>query len=376
MSRPLNVLQFICSTGYYGAERWVVALANNADRNLVNIELAVTQEHAHHQLQVSDEFINLGLPSHVIPMTGAFDLRLMQRLKALIKERNIDLIHTHGYKSDIIGLLVAKMAGIKCVSTPHGFEMGDDLKLKLYIGLSCRLFRYFDAVVPLSEQLVEDVRGFKVKPEKLRLIENGVDLKPIDTLREQLAQSPLGDRAPAIGYIGQLIKRKNVNDLITAFARLRQDHHDLRLILLGDGEERSALEAQVATLGVADAVDFAGYQDEALAWHQRFDVFAMTSNLEGIPRCLMESMALETPIVAYDIPGVDQLIVDEETGLLAPFGDVDKLVKQCARLLDDKPFADRIADRAFETVNARFSAQRMAREYESLFSDIVGSSRD
>ena len=132
----------------------------------------------------------------------------------------------------------------------------------------------------------------------------------------------------------------------------------------------------MATLGVADAVDFAGYQDEALAWHQRFDVFAMTSNLEGIPRCLMESMALETPIVAYDIPGVDQLIVDEETGLLAPFGDVDKLVEQCARLLDDKPFADTIADRAFETVNARFSAQRMAREYESLFSDIVGSPRD
>ena len=373
MSRPVNVLQFICSTGYYGAERWVVALANNADRDVVNIELAVTQEHSDHQLQVSDEFINLGLPSHVIPMSGAFDLRLIKRLKALIKERNIDLIHTHGYKSDIIGLLVAKLAGIKSVSTPHGFEMGDDLKLKLYIGLSCRLFRYFDAVVPLSEQLVDDVRGYKVKPEKLKLIENGVDLKPIDALRERLAQSPIDDRAPAIGYIGQLIKRKNVTDLVTAFSRLKARHPDLKLILLGDGEERAALEAQVAALNVADDVSFEGYQDEALAWHQRFDVFAMTSNLEGIPRCLMESMALETPIVAYDIPGVDQLIVNEETGLLAPFGNVDRLVEQCARLLDDKTFANRIAARAFNTVNARFSAKRMAREYESLFREMVGN---
>jgi len=360
MSRPINVLQFICSTGYYGAERWVVALANNADRSEVNIELAVTQEHSNHQLQVSEEFDNLGLESHVIPMSGAFDLRLVKRLKALIKERNIDLIHTHGYKSDIIGLIVAKLAGVKCVSTPHGFEMGDDLKLKLYIGLSCRLFRFFDAVVPLSEQLVDDVRGYKVKPEKLKLIENGVDLKPIDALREKSSQSAEKDRPPTIGYIGQLIKRKNVEDLITAFSRLKSDHPNL--------------EAQASSLGVSDAVSFEGYQEEALSWHKHFDLFAMTSNLEGIPRCLMESMALNTPIVAYDIPGVDQLIVHEQTGLLAPFGNIDQLVEQCSRLLNDQSFAQRITDTAFRTVNERFSAQRMAREYELLFKDMVSNS--
>ncbi len=371
MNRPLNILQFICSTGYYGAERWVVALANNVNRDVLNIELAVTQEHIDHKLQVSDKFVKLGLPSHIIPMNGAFDLRLIKRLKTLIRDREIDLIHTHGYKSDIIGLMVAKLTGVKCVSTPHGFEIGDDLKLKLYIGLSCRLFRFFDAVVPLSEQLVSDVRPYGISKQKLRLIENGVDLKPIDALRQELLEAPRTRKAPALGYIGQLINRKNVSDLIEAFARLKSDYTSLELILLGDGDERPNLEAQAKKLDVADDVRFEGYQDAALNWHSEIDVFVMTSKLEGIPRCLMESMALKTPIVAYDIPGVDQLISDSKTGLLAPVGDVECLVNQCARLLGDQAYAEKISEQAFDMVNERFSAKRMAREYESLFTELV-----
>jgi len=97
----------------------------------------------------------------------------------------------------------------------------------------------------------------------------------------------------------------------------------------------------------------------------------MTSSLEGIPRCLMEAMAVGVPVVAYDIPGVDQLVDHEVTGLLAPFGDEDALLACCQRMLSDQELAERVVSNARKKVETVYSARRMASEYEELFSKLV-----
>jgi glycosyltransferase involved in cell wall biosynthesis len=101
------------------------------------------------------------------------------------------------------------------------------------------------------------------------------------------------------------------------------------------------------------------------------DLFAMSSSLEGIPRCMMEAMAMGIPVAAYNIPGVDRLVEHGKTGLLASFGDTTEL-KQCwERLLFDEPFRESITHGAREHIHASFSAQRMAREYTSLYREMV-----
>lgn len=121
-SAPVKVLHFICSTGFYGAEKWILALANNSDRNLVTSELVVTREPTNLDLKLVSDFNALELQSHEVDMTGRFDHRAIRSLVKLIKEQEIDILHSHGYKSDILGIIAAKMAGIKCITTPHGFE--------------------------------------------------------------------------------------------------------------------------------------------------------------------------------------------------------------------------------------------------------------
>jgi len=371
-SRP-RVLHFICSTGFYGAEKWILALANNLDRADIDSELVVTQEAENQDLQLTRAFRELDLPAHELPMKGRFDVRVIRSLVNLIREREIDVIHSHGYKSDIIGVIAAKMAGIKSMSTPHGFEETDDWKLNQFIRVGCWSMRYFDLIVPLSVELCNDVRKFNVPESKIVYVRNGVDLTAIDfrSPTQAHANSGQSEDGRTIGFIGQLIGRKNVQDLLDVFERVARDNPQVRLVLLGDGDAREQYERYAAGLDSVDRIHFKGFLNNPLEHLAGFDLFVMTSTLEGIPRCLMESMAMGVPVAAYDIPGVDQLIDHKETGLLAPLGDKDALEKCWQELLWDQQLADQIASNAAHHINDKFSAKRMAREYTDLYRQLL-----
>ena len=371
-SRP-RVLHFICSTGFYGAEKWILALANNLDRVDIDSELVVTKEAENQDLQLTKAFRDLDLPAHELPMKGRFDFRVIRSLVNLIREREIDVIHSHGYKSDIIGVIAAKMAGIKSMSTPHGFEETDDWKLNQFIRVGCWSMRYFDLIVPLSVELCNDVRKFSVPENKIVYVRNGVDLTAIDFRSPSQAHAESGQSKDGrtIGFIGQLIGRKNVADLLDVFDRVAADHPQVKLVLLGDGDSREQYERYAAELNSADRIHFKGFLNNPLEHLAGFDLFVMTSTLEGIPRCLMESMAMGVPVAAYDIPGVDQLIDHKKSGLLAPLGDKDAL-EQCWReLLWNSELADSIATTAADHINDKFSAKRMAREYTDLYKQLL-----
>lgn len=369
--KKLNVLQFICSSGFYGAERWVLALAKYLNPQEVNCHLAVTIEGRDDGLKIVDEYNKLDGSVFKLPMKGRFDRKVVDRLVEVIKKNNIDVIHSHGYKSDILGLLAAKKAGIKIVITPHGFSSGIDFKLRLFIWLGCQTFRFADIVAPLSKALCEDVRGFGVKEERLVYVQNGVDLSEVEEqkIKENSLKS-IGDNK-RIGFVGQMISRKNIKDILDIFESLAEKHPNITLSLLGDGESRPELEEHTQTLTHKDRIEFLGFRDDRLELLQSFDLFVMTSSLEGIPRCLMEATAMGIPVAAYNIAGIDQLIEHERTGLLAPFGDKELLSSYWETLLFDVNKAEKLSNAAYDFVNKNYSAQRMANEYVDIFDNLM-----
>lgn len=371
-AKPVKVLHFICSTGFYGAEKWILALANNLDRSSIDSELVVTKEWDTHDLRLTEEFKGMGLVAHELPMKGRFDVRVISSLVKLIKEREIDILHTHGYKSDILGVVAAKLAKIKSVATPHGFEKMDDWKLNQFIRVGCWSMKYFDSVAPLSVELCNDMRRFNVPESKIEYIQNGVDLKNIDFRLPSTLQSRQSS-SRTVGFIGQLIGRKNVPDLLDVFNRIASEKPDVNLVLLGDGDAREKCEAYAATLENADRIKFLGFNNTPLEHLTTFDLFVMTSSLEGIPRCLMESMAMGVPVAAYDIPGIDQLVDHDDTGMLAEPGDKETLQQCWDKLLWDDAVADRISQAAADRVNEKFSAGRMAVEYTALYNQMLNA---
>jgi glycosyltransferase involved in cell wall biosynthesis len=226
---------------------------------------------------------------------------------------------------------------------------------------------FADRVVPLSPQLMDDSRRMGVKEEKLLYIQNGVDLSEVEEQRQLESQLKPMNGEKRIGFIGQMISRKNIYDILNIFETLSAKHKNIRLLFVGDGDQRTELETYAEKLDSLAQIDFLGFRDDRLELLQSFDLFVMTSTLEGIPRCLMEACAMGIPVAAYDIPGVDQLITHEKTGLLATLGDKNTLGTYWEKLLFDEQYATYLAENARQYVQTHYSANRMANEYFDLF---------
>lgn len=361
-------MQFICPTGFYGAERWILALAKHLDPRQVRCDLAVSSEPTNQDLELTRQYKQLTLQTHELPMKGKFDLSVISNLAKLLKDQEFDLIHTHGYKSDIIGILAAKKAKIPCVITPHGFSTHMDFKLRIFSWLGGKALRRATKVVPLSTQLMKDCKELGVPDSKLLYIQNGVDLSEVEAQQKPARKT---DARKRIGFVGQLISRKNVFDLLAIFDALHAKHPATQLIILGDGDQRAELEAHAQTLPSKDSIEFLGFRNDRLEILKSFDLFAMTSTLEGIPRCLMEATAAEIPVAAYDIAGIDQLVSHGVTGLLAPLGDKNQLLQHWETMLFETEKAQQFATAAKQYVYKNYSAQRMAEEYTSLFKELT-----
>ena len=367
---PINVLQFIVPVGFYGAERWILALVNNSDYEKVLHDLVVTSESSKQDLKIIQEYPSGQGKTHVINMSTRIDFSVIAQLCKIIKERKIDVIHTHGYKSDILGIIAAKKTGIKCISTPHGFGQPNDFKLKVYIKLGLFFLRFFDRVVPLSSQLKNESIAYGVPENKITYIQNGVDLTEVKKYRKTKKIKTYGEKK-IIGFIGQMIPRKNIKDLLDIFEATHRQVPNIELQILGDGKSRAEMEIYAKTLSSFEDIHFLGFRYDRMEYLKQFDIFAMTSKDEGIPRCLMEAMGMELAVAAYDIPGIDQLITHNETGLLANFGDKETLTKYWIKLLNNDQVSNQLATKSKAFVDEKFSGQRMAREYTNLFDQLV-----
>jgi glycosyltransferase involved in cell wall biosynthesis len=356
--------------GFYGAERWILALVNNSDSEKVMHDLVVTSESPKQDLKIIQEYPTGHGKTHVINMNSRVDFAVITQLCKIIDDRKIDVIHTHGYKSDILGLIAAKKAGIKCISTPHGFGQPNDFKLKVYIKLGAFFLRFFDRVVPLSTQLKNESIAYGVPEGKISYIQNGVDLTEVEKYRKA-KQPKNGSDNKIIGFIGQMIPRKNIKDLLDIFDATHKQVPNTELQILGDGQSRKEMEEYAKTLASFDYIYFLGFRYDRMEYLKQFDIFAMTSKDEGIPRCLMEAMGMELAVAAYDIPGIDQLITHNDTGLLADFGDKEALTKHWIELLTNDEASKKLATMAKAFVDEKFSGQRMARAYLALFDQLV-----
>jgi glycosyltransferase involved in cell wall biosynthesis len=148
-----------------------------------------------------------------------------------------------------------------------------------------------------------------------------------------------------------------------------------RLFVVGDGDQRAVLESQARSLGIEGQVHFVGFREDRLDFLRGFGALVLPSSLEGIPRCLMEAMAAGVPIVGTRIPGIADLISEQQTGLAFDVGDADSLAQCLRNLAADRALANRLAESAKLRVTESFSASGMAQHYASLFIKMSGATR-
>lgn len=366
----MRVAHLIGSTGLYGAEKWILALMSameETDRTISSVLLNLCDNRG-----VESELVKCarskGLEASDFFTGGSFNPLSVFKLKDWLINNNIDIVHGHGYKSDILGFLSAKLAGCRVVSTPHGWSKEPDFKLSIYQMFDRFVFRYMDAVCPLSVELKDGLKAI-IDERKLYLILNGVDIKEI----EEVLPAADFDADFIIGYVGRLVVGKDLQTLFKAYRSLIDNGcaENGRLILVGEGEFRNYLEEYSETLKISDRVEFLGFRLDAISYLKKFDVFVLPSLSEGVPRCIMEAMAVGVPVVASNIEGNRVLVENGVTGLLFSVGDEVDLAKNIEMLIQKKETAKIMAENAKKLVFSEFSNLRMASEYASLYNRLL-----
>ena len=358
-------------TGLYGAERWILALIKHLPPSEVESFVGVIKDSSELETPLCTVASKLGFQAHVIEAYGKLSRSAIGKLRRLLLEHQIDILHTHGYKTDLIGVLAVRGTPCKTLSTPHGWSVNAGFKLQVYEALDRLSFLFMDAVAPLSRDLFDGLESLPGLKRKLHLIENAVDLSEIDAPGEtpDVLHRWHEEGRAVIGYIGQLITRKRIDTLIEAFHAL--DIPNKQLCLIGDGPQRQELEALSERLGEGRNVAFLGFRGDRIDFLKGFDIFVLPSELEGIPRCLMEATAAGVAVIATDIPGCREVVNPGETGFLSPPGNSEELARQMNRLIVDPTLRARLARAGAERTRQRYSADALAGAYTELYQSMV-----
>ncbi len=302
--------------------------------------------------------------------------RLLRRLKP-------DIVHSCNLAA-MESVLPAAFAGVPvAIHAEHGRDTYDlDGSNRKYLLLRQMLTPFIDCFVPVSRDLEAWlIKRVRVPENKIRLIVNGIDLvghPPREGPREPLPREGFAPQGTfVIGSVGRLWAVKDQANLIRAFAhlnrRLAHGREVLRLVLIGDGPQRSLIEQLAEELEVAEQLWITGWRDDVPTLLRGLDLMVNPSLAEGTPLTILEAMAVGLPVVATRVGGVADLVIEGESGCLAPPGDSEALAWAMAGYLLDPANVARHGAVGRKRAEELFNLQRMVAEYQELFETWLAS---
>jgi glycosyltransferase involved in cell wall biosynthesis len=358
------ILHVLAPAAYGGLERVVGALAaGHAEAgHEVHAALVLDPEVTRHP--IGDALARGGVTVHELrpPPRGYRQER--RALADLCRSLRPDVVHTHGYRADVVDAPAARRLGIVTVTTVHGFT-GGSWRNRLYEALQVRAFRRFEAVVAVSRPLAAQLERRGVPAGRLRTVVNAwlpgpPPLAPA-AARRALGVAEVGRR---VGFVGRLTREKGPDVFVRAAALVTAA--SVQFSVIGDGRERAALERMAAALGLTDRITWHGAVPDAGRLLGAFDVLAMSSRTEGTPILAFEAMAAGVPLVATAVGGVPEVVTAAEATLVPS----DAPARLAAALDDawrDPDGARRRADAARRRLDGQFAAGPWLDAYAAIY---------
>ena len=313
-----------------------------------------------------------------------FNLKSFFMIFNLMKKEKYIMVHTHTPVASFLARVAAKMAEVPhIVYTAHGFhfhEYGSKLKNFLYYRLEKFAGKFTDVLITINSD------DYKIAKER-NLVPNGeiVYIKGVGVDLEKFSPEKI-DSQTKIKYrgelhikendfvpitIAELTRQKNVSDIIDALSLSIDRFKNFKLIIVGDGILMAKLHEFVIAKNLADKIIFTGRRTDIPEMLLFSDVFVMTSLREGLPRSVMEAMAMEKPVVAYNIRGMRDLIVDGETGFLVPFRNVSALAEKISYLAENREIARKMGEKGRKRIEKEFSLGIISNQMKKLYNEIL-----
>lgn len=303
----------------------------------------------------------------------SYDPTILFQIRCLIKKEKINIIHTHEVRSDIVGLISGKMCRNPLVATLHGW-IQNGFKGKFFTKFDKSILRFFDHVIAVSERMKEEVLRFGVNKEKVSVLHNAL---VIDNFRRNLEDRSfrreigVSDEILLVGNIGRLSPEKGQADFVLAASAVLQKHKDVRFILVGKGDDESRLRKLVQDLGVRNEIIFAGYRENMVHVYNSLDLVVQSSYTEGMPNVILEALAMKVPVIATDVGGTSEAIMNNETGVLVQPGEPEELAIKMLDFVKSKDAFKKMVERGRKVVEAKFNIEERTRRLSEIYDRVI-----
>lgn len=288
------------------------------------------------------------------------------RTRELCRTLGVQVVHSHGYRTDVIDAPAARALGLPVVSTVHGFT-GGGLRNAVYEWLQFRALRRMHRVIAVSRPLVDLLVRRGVRRDAIRLLPNAfaADAAALPRAEARRALGLADNAGPWVGWVGRMSPEKGPDLFVAAAAASRQP---ARWAMIGDGPELAATRERAERSGAP--VTFLGLRPGAGRFLAAFDVIVLSSRTEGTPIVALEALALGVPVVATAVGGVPDLLADGAGRLVAP-GNPTELAAAVDDLLADAAGAAALGARGRERVLTRYAATPWIEAHRHLYRELV-----
>lgn len=347
----------------------------------------------------SSEFIVKDLDLHPVYIPDMYrelhpfrDYRSYYKLRKLIEEFKPDIVHTHAAKAGAVGRLAASHSGVKVIlHTFHGHVFHsyfNPVKTRMFLEIERYLAKKTTKIITLSEIQCEELTGiYKVAPaEKFQIIPLGFDLEKFWDKQEEKRkkfrqQYNLDDDEIAIGIVGRLVPVKNHALFLRALKIVAdKTNRRIRAFIIGDGEERAKIEQLATELNLEfnkgdksrkSILTFTSWVKEIDISNAGMDIIALTSNNEGTPVSLIEAQASGKPVVSTNVGGIENIVINGQTGLLSPVGDEKTFADNLFRLVEGDELRAKMSGLGRAFVEKQFSFRRLCLDMSTLYHSLL-----
>ena len=371
MTRKIRVLECIRQGKIGGGESHLLSLTGHLDRSrFEEIVLSFTDGPMMGSLR------QMGVETKLIYTEKPFDIRVWRRVRRLLKEERIDVVHAHGTRAASNVLWAARSLGIPVIYTIHGWSFHRD-QHPLVRGFRILGEKWLTrrSAVNISVSASNQQTGKEMIPGfDSIVVNNGIDGKKFDPdgkYKDVRAELGIGRDTVLILFIARFTSHKQPLTLIRAFDQASKKKAGIHLLMVGDGDEKEEGVRLVKESGLGGRVSFQAFRQDVPDVLAAADIFVLPSLWEGLPIGLLEAMAMRKAVIGTRVDGTREVLQDGVNGLMVEPGDVEALSGAIVRLAGDEALRESLRQRAAETVRDRFDAAVMTREIETIYTKII-----